>query len=462
MNIKTLSLKTKIYVFTTAMIVLFLILQASLVTGVTLLGTSALKEITIFGLIGTLCVVALMVYGTYYLNVLIVRPLLHLRDITKIISEGGINARVSIASNNELGEIGININALLDGRVASLIDLEQENDQLNDSIVLLLESVAQLAQKNLTVKAAVKEDITGPLADALNMMTYETSEVLSGVTRISKEVAKASNLIKEKSDAVLTLASIENHEVELASSELEAATESIKQIEKLADASNISAEAAIETTITAMSSVTDTVISINAIRDTLHETEKRIKRLGERSQEISTAVSLIKNISERTHILALNASMHAASAGEAGRGFAVVADEVKRLAENAKDSTSQITTLVNNIQVETSGAVDTMNNLISQVVSGTKLAETAGEQMNKTQSTTAELVDIVKEISERASHQSKISEELSRRTQRIRESVSNTGQELKEQAIQTDSLVRHAGNLVDSVAVFTLPEAEAI
>jgi len=214
MNIMTLPIKTKIYAFTATMIVLFLILQVILASSVALLdGAGTLKGIAIFGFIATLSVVGLMVYGAYYLNVSILLPLLHLRDITKNITDGNYNARVDIENDDELGEISKNINSLLNGRIASLIELEQENDQLNDSVVALLETVAQLAQKNLTTKAEVKEDITGPLADALNMMSYETAEVLSGVVTISRQVAEASNLIKSKSDAVLTLANIENRKV---------------------------------------------------------------------------------------------------------------------------------------------------------------------------------------------------------------------------------------------------------
>ncbi|MDZ7737431.1 MAG: methyl-accepting chemotaxis protein [Gammaproteobacteria bacterium] len=228
----------------------------------------------------------------------------------------------------------------------------------------------------------------------------------------------------------------------------------MQRIAKLAQASNRSADEAIEMTTTAVETVTNTVDSINKIRDTIRETEKRIKRLGERSQEISTAVNLINNIAERTHILALNASMHAASAGEAGRGFAVVADEVQRLAENAREATSQISTLVNNIQVETASTVSTMNELITQVVGGSKLAEEAGEQMRVTQTTTTELVRMVQKIAAGATAQANTSTRLRDRTEVIRETVRKTGSHLQEQSAYTDQLVENAMALVASVGVF--------
>jgi methyl-accepting chemotaxis protein len=202
--------------------------------------------------------------------------------------------------------------------------------------------------------------------------------------------------------------------------------------------------------------VTGTVGGINNTRDTIRETEKRIKRLGERSQEISVAVNLINSIAERTHILALNAAMHAASAGEAGRGFAVVADEVQRLAESARQSTQQIATLVNNIQVETADTVNTMNSAISQVVEGSKLAEQAGRQMQVTQEATAELVESVQRIAEQSKEQARSTTELLERASLIKQSTQETNKQLTEQGQQTNLLVEYARNLLATVRVFKL------
>jgi len=190
-----------------------------------------------------------------------------------------------------------------------------------------------------------------------------------------------------------------------------------------------------------------------------NETEKRIKRLGERSQEISGIVNLINSIAERTHILALNASMHAASAGEAGRGFAVVADEVQRLAENAREATSEISTVVNNIRVETSDTVTTMNTVISQVAEGTRLAELAGLSMKENQQATNKLVDSVQQIANSSVAQADVSKQLLERAKQIQESNEQTGRELYEQTKNTDTLVQYSHNLVSTVGVFTLPDS---
>ena len=207
----------------------------------------------------------------------------------------------------------------------------------------------------------------------------------------------------------------------------------------------------------ALSSVNNTVSGINSTRDVIRETEKRIKRLGERSQEISGAVNLINVIAERTHILALNASMHAASAGEAGRGFAVVADEVQRLAENSRQATQQIAALVNNIQVETSDTVNTMNDAITQIVEGSRLAEQAGQQMQLTQQTTSDLVASVKQIATSSSEQAKAGQELLERAETLKRSSEQASDRLHEQSGHTNSLVEYAKQLLATVRVFKLP-----
>lgn len=450
---KKTSVKQKIFMAAVTGSILYLLVIAALLAAIyTIEGDHS--HILVGGAAAAVIITIIAVLGSSYFARRLTQPLLRLKTIMRKISDGDLDARMGIKSGDEFQEVGQAIDTILNDRVSALATIEDENEQLNDSIVALLETVAQLAQKNLTIRATVSEDVTGPLADALNMMTTETAKVLNEVMRISSDVAEASNLVKSQSDNVLLLASQERDEIENTATELAKATEMMQRIAKLAQASNRSADQAIEMTTTAMQTVTSTVDSINRIRDTIRETEKRIKRLGERSQEISTAVNLINNISERTHILALNASMHAASAGEAGRGFAVVADEVQRLAENAREATSQIATLVNNIQVETSSTVSTMNELITQVVGGSKLAEEAGEQMKLTQTTTAELVSMVQKIAAGATSQANTSTRLRDRTQVIRETVRKTGNHLQEQSAYTDQLVENAMALVASVGVF--------
>lgn len=411
----------------------------------------------VIGLVGILVATGL---GAFTYNS-IAKPVEKIADTMQQVSAGNFSARVNLVGGDELATLGREFDQLLNERVAALVETEQANEQLNDSIIQLLQAVSQLSQRDLTVTVPVNEDITGPMADALNLLTSETAKVLANVTQLSEDVAAASNKVKAQSDAVLAVADEERQEVERAATELTTAAEDMDRIAGLAKACNQTAGEAIDTTRKALETVESTVDGITSTRDTIRETEKRIKRLGERSQEISGVVNLINTIAERTHILALNASMHAASAGEAGRGFAVVADEVQRLAENAREATSQIATLVSSIQVETADTANAMNQAIAQVVEGSRLAEQAGEQMRKTQQTTAELVASVQQIAARSQDQARVSSALLERAKQIQNSTLQTGQQLMEQGQYTESLVDFAGSLLDSVRVFKLPVESA-
>jgi len=452
--LKDMKLKNRIIALMAINCLLFIVLFAtfSFTTGIDAIGNLALG--------GLVAVIILTIITTLLVIKPLDAPLLRMNDILKKVVDGDIKARIGFDRQDELGNISKSIDAILDDRMKSMTVVEDENETLNNSILALLETVAKLAQKDLTVKAIVHEDMTGPIADALNIMSSETSNVLNKVLNDSKEIAKTSDLVKSQADNVILLAENERNLVEVTVAELKSVSDTMVNINKLAELSNAAAEDASKSTKTAMSTVTNTVISINKIKDTIRETEKRIKRLGERSQEINSAVNLINNISERTHILALNASMHAAAAGEAGRGFAVVADEVQRLAESSREATSEIETLVNNIQLETSSTVNTMNELTSQVVEGSKLAEQAGNEMDETQTTTGYLVDMVQKIAQGASMQNKRTAKLRERADIIRKSVHKTGDHLQEQTVHTTKLVQQALELMEAVSVFTLKNNE--
>ncbi len=387
----------------------------------------------------------------------VTNPVGLLTGVVDQLAKGDNDARANMDTPDEIGTLARQFDTMMDERQAVQEAIQKENNQLNDSILALLQAVAQLARRDLTVKMPVTEDVTGTLSDALNLLSSETAKVLQDVSNISADVTSASLKVQQQSDAVMIVAANEQREVELTATSLAAAAQAMDNISELAKICNTAADNAIESTAIALQTVNGTVGGINSIRDTIRETEKRIKRLGERSQEISGVVSLINSIAERTHILALNASMHAASAGEAGRGFAVVADEVQRLAENSRQATAQIATMVNNIQSETSETVTTMNTAISQVVEGSKLAEQAGEQMKRTQETTATLVASVQKIAHSSQEQAKASNELLTRAKAIQTSSQETSTKLAEQTTDTNNLVEYAKSLLGAVRLFKLP-----
>lgn len=335
---------------------------------------------------------------------------------------------------------------------------EVENEQLNDSVINILEAVGSLAQRDLTVRAPVTEDVIGTVSDSLNLLADETADVLHGVTDIAGQVSSVSDTVREQAAQVSQTAQEERENVQKMFETLFEATQTMNQVAALAEQSNESAEQATEVTEGALQTVNNTVTGMESIRETISETEKRIKRLGERSQEISGIVNLINTISERTHVLALNASMQAAVAGEAGRGFAVVAEEVQQLAESSRNATEQIATLVNNIQIETNETINTVNLTIGQVVDGSEQAQQAGEQMRKTQAITAELVARVQSIAKASQDQKNMSAQLLEAVQEIGDSTEKTAEQIAAQNAGTEELQNAAKMLVESVNVFKLPE----
>lgn len=417
------------------------------------------QQITTFFFIMIVLIALISIALLIFLAQGITKPISHLKDVVSDINKGNYDIRAKLNSKDEIGELGQAFDNLLDERVGQLVKSEDENDQLNDSIINLLQAVSKLSQKDLTTNVPVTEDITGPISDALNLLTKETATVLRGVTQISDEVSDTTKQVKQQSDSIYIVSQEEQEEVKHTVEKLDSASDSMNEISGLAKETSNIAETAISDTDTALNMVNDTVNKITNIRETIHETEKRIKRLGERSQEISGTVNLINNIAERTHILALNASMHAASAGEAGRGFAVVADEVQRLAENSREATAEISSMVSNIQAETSDTVNIMNRVITQVVEGTQLAEDSGKQMRRTQQTTSDLVKSVREISDKSIEQAALTIELRESSQKIQEAGNQTRDRLEKQVVYTERLQENAKQLVESVAVFKLPNS---
>ena len=387
----------------------------------------------------------------------IAAPIKRISDTVHRVSEGDMTARANLSGTDELATLGGTLDELLTDKVASLNRSEEENKTLNESIINLLRAVSRLSQRDLTINVPVTEDVTGPLADAINKLTRDTSTVLAKVTDVAERVEAASEQVDNKANIVKSVAMTQQHDLAETAEALAQASIELNEIVIAANQCNEIAEHADKSTQVATETVTDTLKGMTVIRETINEAGKRIKRLGERSQEISTVVDLIKDIAERTHVLALNSSVQAAAAGDAGRGFAVIADEVQRLAENAKRATSEISSLVKNIQIETNDTMSTMEKTIGYVVEGSRLAESAGLQMTETQQITSTLVSAVKEISENTERQAEISNQLRERAQVINQSTHDTTREIDEQLTQTRSLTDFCKQLISSVKIFKLP-----
>lgn len=372
------------------------------------------------------------------------------------LNKGNKTARITIAGKHELAQLGLALNQLLDERDVTEINIQKENEVLNTSVFSLLESVADLSERNLTVRATVTEDATGPLADAINQLAMDTTDVLKKVRNIALTVEQTSQTVEKHTTVVKELAESERSEAEQTSEVVGYLIERLNQISTTSISANTIANETTEATEKAYQSVSKTVDSMTSIRETVQETGKRIKRLGERSQEITHIIDLINTIAERTTILALNASMQSLSAGEAGKGFSVIAKEIQQLAESSRESTEQIANLIKNIQQETRTTMVTMDHTIEQVITGSSLAEKASEQMQLTLNATNKLTHSVESIAQASKEQVAISNRLKTRASDILKATRSTGEKMESLAELTKSMVRNAQSLVQSVNVFKL------
>ncbi|MBC7547583.1 MAG: hypothetical protein H7224_02930 [Polaromonas sp.] len=367
---------------------------------------------------------------------------------------GDQTALQDIASRDEVGDLGRTVNSLLNDRLAAQQKAERESETLNASVIGLLQTVFQLGDRDLTVRAPVTEDIIGTVASAINQQSEQTGQTLLEVQTIAKQVQDTAAEMRLQADVVEKTARDERESLNRMSSNLTLTTEQLVQVASLSETSNKTAEDAGTATLAALAAVNGTVAGMDNLRGSISEMEKRFKRLGERSQEISTAVGLINTISERTHVLALNASMQAATAGEAGRGFAVVAEEVQRLSDSSRQATGQISQLVTNIQSETSETLFTVNRLISDVVQQTELAKTAGQQMAQTQTTTGQLVGLVKQIAAFSVQQRQLSQALQQSVLDMNEGSQQASLAISQQTGNSETLTTYSHRLTEAVAQF--------
>jgi twitching motility protein PilJ len=340
--------------------------------------------------------------------------------------------------------------------------LEQQaraiNRQNQEAILRLLDEIRNLADGDLTTNATVTEDVTGAIADAINYAIDALLETVMNINRVSVEVAGEARLSRDTSERLSQASLQQASQVEQAAQSIEQLAESARtvsiNVQRLREVAGQSVQFANE----GNQAVRATIDGMDNIRETIQETSKRIKRLGESSQEIGEIVGLIDDIADQTNILALNAAIQASMAGERGRGFAVVADEVQRLAERASQATKQIEALVKAFQSDTNEAVHSMEPSTAGVVQGAELAEMAGQALVRIEVVSGELAGLTESISDSSAGQTTQADAANNSMNEISRITQATSSGSQETATSIGRLAQLAADLGTSVAGFRLPD----
>ncbi len=340
-----------------------------------------------------------------------------------------------------------------------LAETAEKNERNQAAILRLLDEIADLADGDLTVAATVTEDFTGAIADSINYSIDQLRDLVATINLTAVQVAGAA---QETQATAMHLAEASEHqaqEIAGASAAINEMAVSIDQVSANASESSAVAERSVAIANKGNEVVHNTITGMDNIREQIQDTSKRIKRLGESSQEIGDIVSLINDIADQTNILALNAAIQASMAGDAGRGFAVVADEVQRLAERSSAATKQIEALVKTIQTDTNEAVISMEQTTSEVVRGARLAQDAGVALEEIEKVSKTLAALIQNISNAARQQASSAGHISNTMNVIQEITSQTSSGTTATAKSIGNLAKMASEMRKSVSGFNLPDA---
>lgn len=333
-------------------------------------------------------------------------------------------------------------------------DAKKTNDVNQAAILRLMNELQEVADGNLTVQATVSEDITGAIADSVNYTVEELRGLVGRINNTAEQVNTASTQARDIATRLLTASEAQSKEIKDTGDQVLKMASQINDVSKNAGESAKVARASLEAAERGQRAVFNQISGMNEIREQIQETAKRIKRLGESSQEIGEIVELITDITEQTNVLALNAAIQAASAGEAGRGFSVVAEEVQRLADRSAEAAKQIGALVRTIQTDTQDAVAAMEKSTQGVVEGAKLSDAAGNALSDIGRVSRQLTDQVEKIASATNDQAQSAGGVAHSIERILSVTEQTSQGTRQAAQSIGQLATLARELKASVARF--------
>ncbi len=388
----------------------------------------------------------------------IAEPIKTAAQFAENLAAGNATQAVTVTAQDETGQLLTSLNSMLES-AGSMVQSEENRKELQQSIIKLLEQVSDVAQGDLTREVSVSGDVTGTIADSFNYMIAELRRIIGQVQNVSHQVSSTANVTQ---DSTINLVREAEEQASQISQTTEAIAEMADSIQRVTENALLSATVAQESLSNARQgteAVQNTIQGMQRIRDQVQDTSKKLKRLGESSQEIGEIVQIIGGISKRTSYLALNAAIQAAEAGETGHGFAIVAEEIDRLAKRAAEATKRINALVKTIQSGANEAISAMEESTREVVDGSHLANQAGQALNEIQSVSERLAELIASISQASAEQNQSSLAVSSAMARISDITQRTANEIKQSSQSVSTLATLADELRDSVASFKLPHS---
>jgi methyl-accepting chemotaxis protein len=406
-------------------------------------------------LIGVVVALAMSVGLAILLGNKFLKPMKELSDFSERLASGDYKSRANIDSNDDFGYVAENFNRSGE-KIARAVTNQEAQESLQKSVTDFLTIVSQIARGDLTLRGKVTNDALGNVVDSVNYMLDNFTRVLERVRKSAIDVASNANEILLSSEDMSAGATQQDQEITNTSSAVEELTVSMKQVSNNAEASAEAARRALDAAEQGNRAVRDTLEGMQRIRASVQATAKKIKSLGDRSLEISEIINVINDITEQTNLLALNAAIEAARAGEAGRGFAVVADEVRKLAEHSRTATKDIAALIKAIQAETNEAVVVMEEGTKEVEVGAKLADQAGKALEAISSVVRQSAELVQEISLASKQQVRGTEGVANAMQIISNITRQTSQGARQTARTVEHMVKLSEQLNEALSQFRI------
>mgnify|MGYP005843940341 CR=1 FL=1 len=397
--------------------------------------------------------------STLIFSYLIVSPVRDLTKVAEALGSGDLTKRVTVRTGDELGQLGETLNRTID-RLQGLIQTESDRDRMQQQVMELLSIVSTAAEGDLTVKAEVTADALGSVADAFNLMINGLTNLVTHASNMAYEIQHATTDILRSSEHMRMGAEQQASQIRNAAGAVNAMSLAIQRMSANAEAAAQASHKATQAAVKGGASVAETIKGMQRIRGAVQSTAKKIKGLGERSLEIGAIIEVINEIATQTNLLALNAAIEAARAGEQGKGFAVVADEVRKLAERAGRATKDITGLIKGIQVETSEAVTVMEEGTREVEEGTRLADQAGATLREIEQIVKQAAAAVTDITQAAGEQVKVTESVVQSMDTISRVTQETTKGVQETVVTIEKLAELSKKLTDAIGRFKLSTSQ--